>query len=98
LSKGVRGVVLKRGPEGAYVARTRQAGEWIPAFIVEAVDTVAAGDCFNAAFAVSLLRGADPATAARFASAAAAISVTRRGAQSSMPNRSEVEAFLAQNG
>jgi ribokinase len=62
---------------------------------VEAVDTVAAGDCFNGAFAVALLEGLDPWQAARFASAAAAIAVTRRGAQASMPSRADVDAFLA---
>jgi len=60
---------------------------------VKAVDTVGAGDCFNGAFAVGLLEGNDPWTAARFASAAAAISVTRPGAQASMPSRAEVDAF-----
>jgi ribokinase len=64
-------------------------------FPVEAVDTVGAGDCFNGAFAVALMENKDPWTAARFASAAAAISVTRRGAQASMPNRADVESFLA---
>jgi ribokinase len=59
------------------------------------VDTVGAGDCFNGAFAVALLEGNDPWSAARFASAAAAISVTRRGAQMSMPSKAEVETFLA---
>jgi ribokinase len=56
---------------------------------------VGAGDCFSGAFAVALLEGKDPWTAARFASAAAAISVTRRGAQVSMPSRTDVESFLA---
>jgi ribokinase len=65
---------------------------------VEAVDTVAAGDCFNGAFAVGLLEGHDPWTAARFASAAAAISVTWRGAQASMPTRAEVDAFILSRG
>ena len=62
-------------------------------FLFEAVDTVAAGDCFNGAFAVALLEGSDPWAAARFASAAAALSVTRPGAQASMPTRAEVESF-----
>jgi ribokinase len=69
----------------------------VPAFKVDAIDTVGAGDCFNGAFAVALLEGKDPWTAARFASAAAAISVTRRGAQASMPSRAEVDAFLAEH-
>jgi ribokinase len=94
LARGVRGVVLKRGAEGAYVADASGRGEWVRSFKVEAVDTVGAGDCFNGAFAVALLEGQDPWTAARFASAAAAISVTRRGAQASMPGRTEVEQFL----
>jgi ribokinase len=95
LDKGLSGVVLKRGAEGSYVAVAAGKAAWVPAFPVAAVDTVGAGDCFNGAFAVALLEGNDPWAAARFASAAAAISVTRRGAQASMPSRAEVEAFLA---
>jgi ribokinase len=95
LAKGVQGVVLKRGSEGAYVAVSGKPGAWVPAFHVDAIDTVGAGDCFNGAFAVGLLEGKDPWKAARFASAAAAISVTRRGAQAAMPTRTEVEDFLA---
>jgi ribokinase len=95
LARGLHGVVLKRGAEGAFVAVADGKAAWVKPFHVEAVDTVGAGDCFNGAFAVSLLEGKDPWTAARFASAAAAISVTRRGAQASMPSRAEVDAFLA---
>lgn len=94
LECGIRGVVLKRGAEGSYVATVERA-EWVNAFQVEAIDTVAAGDCFNGAFAVGLMEGTEPWEAARFASAAAAISVTRRGAQASLPTRAEVDAFLA---
>jgi ribokinase len=95
LARGLRGVVLKRGGEGAYVAVAGSNAAWVRPFHVKAIDTVGAGDCFNGAFAVALLEGKDPWTAARFASAAAAISVTRRGAQASMPSRAEVDAFLA---
>lgn len=100
LDKGIKGVVLKRGSEGAYVAVQGKAA-WVKSFPVQAVDTVAAGDCFNGAFAVALLEGLetgefDPWAAARFAAAAAAISVTRQGAQASMPSRAEVDAFLAE--
>lgn len=77
LAKGLRGVVLKRGAEGAYVAMAGGEAGWVRAFHVEAVNTVGAGDCFNGAFAAALLEGNDPFAAARFASAAAAISVTR---------------------
>ncbi len=95
LEKGLKGVVLKRGSAGAYVAVAGGKAAWVKPFRVKAVDTVGAGDCFNGAFAVALLEGNDPWTAARFASAAAAISVTRAGAQASMPTRAEVDAFLA---
>jgi ribokinase len=98
LARGLRGVVLKRGGEGAYVAVAGGKAEWVRPFPVEAVDTVGAGDCFSGAFAVALLQGRDPWQSARFASAAAAISVTRRGAQASMPSRAEVEEFLRNRG
>lgn len=96
LARGVQGVVLKRGAEGAYVAIASGKSGWVEPFKVDAIDTVAAGDCFNGAFAVALLEGQDPWEAARFACAASAICVTRRGAQASMPTRSEVDAFLQQ--
>jgi ribokinase len=95
LARGVQGVALKRGAEGVYISSSAEESSWFPAFHVEAIDTVAAGDCFNGAFAVALLEGSSPSDAARFASAAAAISVTRRGAQAAMPTREEVDAFLA---
>jgi ribokinase len=94
LARGLRSVVLKRGVEGAYVATADGQSGWINPFTVDAVDTVAAGDCFNGAFAVALLEGQDPFNAARFACAASAISVTRRGAQASMPARADVDLFL----
>jgi ribokinase len=96
LAKGITGVVLKRGSEGAYVSVGNGKDAWVAAFEVKAIDTVGAGDCFNGAFAVALLEGLNPLRAARFASAAAAISVTRRGAKASMPSRSEVDEFLVQ--
>jgi ribokinase len=97
LAKGLKGVVLKRGSAGAYVADSSGRAEWVKPFKVEAVDTVGAGDCFNGAFAVALMEGDDPWKAARFASAAAAISVTRHGAQASMPTRAEVDAFFLEH-
>ena len=93
LARGVGGVALKRGAAGAYID-TAEKPAWVAAFKVDAIDTVAAGDCFNGAFAVGLMEGMDPWAAARFANAAAAISVTRRGAQASMPTRKEVDEFL----
>jgi ribokinase len=94
LARGVRGVVLKMGEHGVYIATADGLRIQVPAFAVKAVDTTAAGDAFNAGFAVALSEGRDPAAAARFASAVAGISVTRNGAQPSLPTRNEVEAFL----
>jgi ribokinase len=97
LARGLKGVVLKRGAEGAYVAVADGKAGWVQPFAVNAIDTVAAGDCFNGAFAVALLEGKDPWAAARFACAASAISVTRRGAQASMPTRDDLNAFMTEH-
>jgi ribokinase len=90
-------VVLKLGNLGCFVHTPAFVGP-VGAFPVSAVDTTAAGDVFNGAFAVALAEGKPVAEAARFANAAAAISVTRPGAQSSVPSREEVGAFLAASG
>ena len=97
LCRGPKGVVLKRGAEGSYVARDDGKSAWVYPFPVAAIDTVGAGDCFNGAFAVALLEGNHPWAAAHIASIAAAISVTRRGAQASMPTRADIKDFLAKN-
>jgi ribokinase len=94
LVRRVRNVVLKLGERGVYIEGQDIAGQYAPAFRVTAVDTTAAGDVFNAAFAVALMRNKAPEEAARFACAAAAISVTRPGAQPSVPTAKEVSAFL----
>jgi ribokinase len=67
----------------------------IPAMPVSAVDSTAAGDTFNGAFAVALAEGREPALAVEFAGTAAALSVTKRGAQASMPVRADIDAMLA---
>jgi ribokinase len=69
-----------------------------PRFDVVAIDTVGAGDAFCAALAVRLAEGADLADAMRFANAAGALACTKRGAEPSMPYRTEVEALLATRG
>jgi ribokinase len=69
----------------------------LSAIRVQAVDTTAAGDCFTAAFAVALAEGVLADDAARFASAAAAISVTRIGAQPSLPTREEADRLLGEH-
>jgi ribokinase len=65
---------------------------------VAAVDTTAAGDCFNAAFASRIVSGESPVQAATYANAAAALCVTRPGAQSAMPSAHEVDNFLLSAG
>ncbi len=94
LDAGVESVVLKRGSRGVYLASANDSSHVVPAFAVEAVDTTAAGDAFNGAFATALMLGMERMEAARFAAAAAAISVTRPGAQPSMPTRAEVDEML----
>lgn len=94
LSKGCRGVVLKMGAEGSYLCSKDGVDDQVPAFSVKAIDTTAAGDAFNAGFATGLMLGKSPLDSAAFAAAVAAISVTRSGAQPSMPSMSEVEEFL----
>jgi ribokinase len=97
LSLGVRGLILKLGSQGAIVASNDGSVAALPAFDVKAVDTTAAGDAFNGGFAVGLMKGMNPADSARFASAVAGISVTRPGAQPSMPTLNEVEHFIAEH-
>jgi ribokinase len=94
LSKGSQGVVLKMGDQGVFLASQDVPGTLIPAFNLRVVDTTAAGDAFNGGFATGLMLGKSPAESARFASAVAGISVTRRGAQPSMPSMAEVEQLL----
>jgi ribokinase len=93
-SLGVRNLILKKGSEGALIANGDGSHYRVAAIPVEAIDTTAAGDCFNGAFAVALLRGGSIKESAKFAAAAAAITVTRNGAQSSLPAREDVELLL----
>ncbi len=91
--RGPKTVIVKLGEQGCYA----DSGAWqahVPGFAVEVRDTTAAGDTFNAAFAVALAEGAALEYSLRFANAAAAISVTRPGAQTSAPLRREVDDFL----
>jgi ribokinase len=94
LSNGCRGVLLKMGSYGTYLGSPDGIGSLVPAFSVHAIDTTAAGDAFNAGFATALMLGKSPLDSATFAAAVAAISVTRIGAQPSMPSMAEVEEFI----
>lgn len=96
LSRGPKNVLLKIGSRGSLVAQHDGLREMVPAFPVDAVDTTAAGDAFNGGFSVGLMKGMNVVESARFASAVAAISVTRPGAQPSMPVLQEVEEFIAE--
>jgi ribokinase len=91
---GSKTIIVKLGEQGC-LAHDGVAPRHVPGFRVDVKDTTAAGDTFNAALAVSLAEGAPIEHALRFANAAAAISVTRLGAQASAPTRPEVDALLA---
>ena len=95
LGRGVGAAVIKLGAQGAYWS-DGHAGELVPPFVVPAVDTVAAGDAFNGALAVALSEGHSLDSAVRWGCAAGALSVTRVGAQDSMPERDAVLALLDQ--
>lgn len=90
---GIPNLIVTLGGDGLRV-ESGKISQHIPAFQVKAVDTVAAGDAFVGGFAVALSEGFTILDAATFGNAAAAIAVTRPGAQPSLPNRLELEAFL----
>jgi ribokinase len=92
LSLGAKNVVAKLGSRGALLVSQDREVVW-PAVPVAPVDTTAAGDVWNGAFATALAEGRSVDDAGAFANAAAALSVTRRGAQPAMPTRGELEAW-----
>jgi ribokinase len=94
MARGVGTVLITLGPQGVFVAAPG-IREIVSGFMVDAVDTTGAGDVFNGALAVALGEGKPLLEAAAFANAAAALSVTRLGAQPSIPGRSEIDGFLA---
>ncbi|WP_281629833.1 ribokinase [Vibrio sp. St2] len=94
--KGIEIVLITLGAKGVWLSQNGR-GELIPGFRVEATDTTAAGDTFNGALVTGLLEDLPLESAIKFAHAAAAISVTRFGAQTSIPSRDEVDAFLEQH-
>lgn len=88
-------IVVTLGAEGVLV-RDRDRFDHLPAHRVDPVDTTAAGDAFCGALAVALVSGAALVDAAAHANAAAALTVTRRGAQPSLPTRADLTAALAE--
>jgi ribokinase len=95
LQRGVGAVAITLGAAGAYVA-TREYRELVAGHRVEVRDTTGAGDVFNGALAVALAERMPLSDAVRFANAAAAISVTRDGAQPAAPHRAEILALLGE--
>ncbi|CZF84414.1 ribokinase [Grimontia marina] len=94
--KGIETVMITLGAKGVYVSQNGE-GQIVPGFRVQATDTTAAGDTFNGAFVTGLMESMPLESAIKFAHAAAAISVTRFGAQTSIPTREEVDTFLKEH-
>ena len=93
LAKGIEYVLITLGPRGVFLA-SRDRKELIPGFTVNTIDTTAAGDVFNGALAAGLAEDKSLDEAVRFANAAAALSVTKLGAQPSAHSREEIDYFL----
>lgn len=94
VERGLRIAIVKMGATGVYF-RSPEGEGFVDAFPVKAIDTVAAGDCFNGGLAFALSRGDTLPDAVRFAAACGALATTRRGAAEAAPQLAEVEALLA---
>lgn len=97
IARGVKNAVVKLGDQGA-VCATATDCFFVPAFTVEAVDTVAAGDAFNGGLAAGLVSGLPLRSALVWAAAAGAIATTKPGAQSSLGDRATLDGFLQARG
>ena len=95
--RGVQNVIIKMGSKGVYYDTADDQG-FIPPFVVKAIDSVAAGDAFNAGLAVAIAAGKSVEEAVKWGAAAGAIATTRKGALPAMPFRSEVETLLREQG
>lgn len=91
--KGVGCAIIKLGAQGAYYD-CEEGNGFVPAFKVNSIDTVAAGDAFNAGFAVAIAEGKEISEAVRWGAAAGAIATTRKGALPAMPYREELLELL----
>jgi 2-dehydro-3-deoxygluconokinase len=90
---GARTVVLKLGRQGSFVS-DGQSCVPVAAHAVQAVDATGAGDCFDGSYLARLAAGADPVSAARWASAAAAVATTGYGAVDPLPRLAQIQALL----
>lgn len=95
--RGVGTAIVKLGAQGVF-CKTSQESFFVPAFPVETVDTVAAGDAFNGGLAVAMAQGHSLREAISWGAAAGALSTTKAGAQPSLPDRDTLEAFLKARG
>jgi len=95
LEKGVKNVIITLGARGALLCNSDTFVIY-PAYKVKAVDTTAAGDTFNGALAVALAKGWNLADSIDFANRAAAVSVSRKGAQASIPSQGDIVAYFEQ--
>ena len=93
----IKNLIIKRGNKELIIVNNENGIIKVKPFKVKAVDTTAAGDIFNAGLAVALSEGLSLEEAARYGSAAAAVSVTKKGAQSSIPNKDEIAEMMAGN-
>lgn len=94
LTLGAESVIVTRGEKGSLYLDSSSGEIWSSPFSVDAIDPLGAGDCFNGSLAYALAKGMDVKEALPFASAASALSTTRRGAQRSMPSLDEVLELL----
>jgi ribokinase len=93
LDIGSKTVIITMGKRGAMLI-TQDGSELVPAFVVESVDATAAGDAFNGGLAYAIASGKDLREAIKFGNAVGALTVTKMGAQPSMPTRDELNKFL----
>ena len=92
-NKGVKNVIITLGSDGVYV-KTNNLETIVTSYKVKAVDTTGAGDAFNGCLAVALMEGMDIVSAAKFANAGAALSVTKIGTAPAMAFREEIDNFI----
>lgn len=95
LEKGVGTAIVKMAEQGVYWASPEARG-YVPAYEVQVVDTISAGDAFSGALAVALAEGRSMEESIRYSAAAGALAVTKRGVQTAMPSRAEVDSLFGQ--